>query len=135
MNHQRFYDSIGVLIRAYMRDKLIHRSAQDCAVGHLLKAVGVAPIGWVCAFYPRRNTRIPYPAHWISQADEMISHIPYTFSQVARIEQEFESCYPAIDADGFIGLSKVFDLLYSFEDWTGEEVKLVDLVEGIEYAD
>ena len=119
MNHERFYRSVDVLIKAFFQDNLKHGKPCSCAVGNLIKAGGAKPsMLWY------RLVRQYISEKERPLAVEQLRCVPYNLKEINLIELAFE-----YTDDVFSSLCVTFDQLYDLENWQDEEkkVNLLDL--------
>jgi hypothetical protein len=83
---EQFHETVGILVRAYMKDTLEHADCDHCAVGNLIAAK--AP-----ELYKKD------PGAWYSPmpgqkklANDQIKATGYSIEDIMHIEQAFEQC-------------------------------------------
>lgn len=140
MKNQRYYNSLNVLISAFMKGNLKHGNTCNCAIGNMIQATGISKIvlsdaeSWYDALTNNKQTKES-------------KRLPYTLQEQIKIEASFEggiqpnikdnktyfgrcstrTLRAKIDKDGFIGLTEVQETLYHMEDWSHENVDLIKL--------
>ena len=131
-NQELFHKTVGILVKAYQQETLIHGLCHACAVGNLIAAN--------CGVKPNTNKEISRDPVWISnssdfirpswtdklswgiihdrsnkKAIEEILSTGYSINEVAMIERAFENVNSGkssgFDNDGFQGLMSVVDAL------------------------
>lgn len=134
MKNQELFDkTVGILVKAYQQDTLIHGLCHACAVGNL--------IAGNCNMYPNKSTS----TFWVDISGREIKPIwtrvlswgqikdtefdtealselrttGYDLDQIAKIEIAFESQNKDLkDKDGFNGLMSVVDALMFIHEAT-----------------
>lgn len=144
MKNQELFDrTVGILVKAYFNETLLHYNCCACAVGNLVAAnlhykfnsenyweEQVSPQydnGWASVFATSGSTqkmnRNNY--HLIASAKEQIDATGYTITELARIELAFERAYEYKDTDNerFDGLMNVIDALQFIHKATPAEAQ------------
>lgn len=115
----KFHDTVGILVKAYLNDTLEHANCYACAVGNLV----AAKRGYTFDSNKEWNGGRKKLANWFEgvsmgevillrkdhNAFQQYKAIGYTQKQVAIIEYAFESVN--FDKDGYKGLMAVVDVL------------------------
>jgi hypothetical protein len=147
MNINRdFNNSIGVLVKAYFNDTLVHGQCHACAVGNLVGAARQVPIikdirnmpgkywvkvaPWSNVFMTVRNEQEIDLNAYQGEAKEAIDSTGYTWQELARIEYAFETADKGSCEDDYMlaGLLAVVDVLadiHGIDLTKREEAKLL----------
>lgn len=111
MNHkEKFNETVGILVRAYMDDTLEHANCSACAVGNIVAhAMGVSPVMstevkggepwrfsdgtkpmWQRVFCTPVSEQVLQPYEYTGEAKWQIDLTGYSWEELARIEAAFE---------------------------------------------
>jgi len=150
-NKEKFYSTVNILVRAYLNNTLAHGRCSACAVGNIIAdSLGVTiqlpDLDWsegvpywnrvfvTAKFYgPHREnrlhegygilTQVKVASNYMGEAKFQIDSTGYTWQQLARIENVFETT-PLDEADRmFEGLMRVVDVLTDIHQMDLEECK------------
>lgn len=132
MKNQRYYDSINILMEAYLKGTLKHGDPCNCGIGSLLQGYG-ATIEEI------ENSCWMTKLSLENEMAQVLKKLPYSKAEIKTIEASFEErnlrgCGLKTvdrfnDPDGFNGLVNLQQTLYAMEDWTGCEVNKERLIE------
>lgn len=132
-----FNHTVGVLVKAYLNNDLVHGDCSACAVGNIVaEAIGykyyhVRPMhvsdsgkikirgeGWAAVFCTTdKNSQSIVECEYVGDAKKQIDATGYTWQELARIELAFEQhneLYTGINCEDtamFNGLIAVVDVL------------------------
>jgi hypothetical protein len=154
MKHQELFEkTVGILVKAYQNDTLMHGNCMACAVGNIVAAnLGICDIqsriewykkavdvpdpctGWPSVFMTGLNSkrqRIDLEAILRDEAAKLqIESTGYTWKELAKIEYAFETAPKgnSVDEWMFNGLLAVYDVLCEIHEVSKDEVKSGELV-------
>lgn len=121
---ERFHETVGILVKAYMNNELKHQDCQACVVGNLCGG----SVLWRFLFMTDETGKqrpTEFDNFWrkylhfdskellLEEATNVCLSTGYTIDQLARIEYAFETTPQLIDEDEwmFNGLMSVVDVL------------------------
>lgn len=152
-NQELFEKTVGILVKAYQNDTLMHGNCMACAVGNIVAAnLGICDIGsrlewykkamdvpdtcngWPSVFMTRLNSkkqRVDVEAMMRDEAAKLqIGSTGYTWQELAKVEYAFETASIGNNDDEwmFNGLLAVYDVLCEIHEVSKDEVKSGELV-------
>jgi hypothetical protein len=124
---EKFHHTVGILVKAYLNDTLVHQDCKACAVGNIIRAHGVKLTEFVDSsqwlLFIEKNVRRNYIGS--AMLDEEVANMQiwstgYSVDELDRIENAFEKTVYHYDHDeclidherwNFDGLMNVVDVL------------------------
>lgn len=124
MKNQRYYETLDVLVKAYLKGELRHWDACGCAVGNMIQSTGIELD--YCSKY--NHNHIPYWINIVSGINsnrislsnyklgmQQLNSLPYTLKEIRVIEKSFENT--GLSDDTIDGLQAVEQTIYDMEVW------------------
>lgn len=142
MKTASFENSVSVLVNAYMNDTLQHGKCHACAVGNIMRSVGLpipddecsieefakscAVWKWAfCTYVEDGYQTIRCPGDDFNTAVEAIEKTGYTWQQLAKVEFAFESAGYSGDRmfNGLMAVVSVLAEIHGIDIETTEKAK------------
>jgi hypothetical protein len=114
-----FYNTVDILVKAYLNDTLEHQNCAACAVGNIIAAANGSIMLKIPPYGCSKLTVITKPEieSWFSFSQRVLEtpqtlNTGYEWYELATIERAFESVYGMEASDiTFEGLMKVVEVL------------------------
>ncbi len=121
-NHKRYYETVDVLVTAYLKGELKYMDSCSCAIGNMVQAKGFSPY-IMCWGIPLHNINFMENTKK-SLGKEQLDSLPYDWKEIKKIEDSFEFtkedlnlCTSFEEMNTLVGLQAVEQTIYEMEVW------------------
>lgn len=125
-NPELFHKTVGILVKAYLNESLVHNSCQACAIGNIIynidrKFHDSLNYDEHLAYVVSGETQITIKNKLSPIHLKQLSMTGYTINDIIKIERSFEAVRECKDESGYKGLMNVVNTLSKIHKTTEVE--------------